>query len=128
MPDGMATQEMCPREIPLFPVFQRFPKYYGFRKIVYGFRNMFTVSEICLRFPKYINVSRCNSTPRVQYHSIRGTTGSLDSFPVRLRVVQGVFGGIPSPRVPVVTLLARVYDFGGRRGSLKNLWKTYNNI
>jgi hypothetical protein len=48
VPDGTETQEMCPREIPLFPVFQRFPKY------VYGFRNMFTVSEMYLRFPKYI--------------------------------------------------------------------------
>jgi hypothetical protein len=57
---------------------------------------MFTVSGIFLRFPKYINVSRCRSTPRVQYHFIRGTTRSLDSFPVRLRAVHGVFGGIPS--------------------------------
>jgi hypothetical protein len=88
---------MCPREFPLFPVFLRFPQYYGFRKYVDGFRNMVTVSEICLRFPKYINVSRCSSTLRVQYQSMRGTTRSLDSFLVRLRAVLGVFGGIPSP-------------------------------
>jgi hypothetical protein len=96
----------------------RFPKYiYGsrnmltvseiclrFPKYIYGSRNMFTVSEIFLWFPKYIygtrniyNVSRCSSTPRVQYDSIRGTTRSLDRFPVRLRAVPGVFVGIPSP-------------------------------
>jgi hypothetical protein len=62
-----------------------------FFRILNGFRNITdsgnvcTVSEICIRFPKYVyvfrnilDVFRCSSTPRVQYHSIRGTTRSLD--------------------------------------------------
>ena len=51
VPDGTETQEMCPRD---FQVFGRFPQYSGIRKYVYGFRNVFTVSEVCLRFPKYV--------------------------------------------------------------------------
>jgi hypothetical protein len=74
---------MYPREFPFFPEFQRFPQYYGFRKCVNGFRNISTVSEICLRFPNYVYgfrtiLDRCGKTPRLQYYSIRGTTRSVD--------------------------------------------------
>jgi hypothetical protein len=37
---------MCPREYPLFPVFQRFPQYYGFRDIFPISEIVFTLSEI----------------------------------------------------------------------------------
>jgi hypothetical protein len=52
------------RNITVSEICLRFPKY------VYGIRNIFTVSEICLRFPKYVygfryicDVSRCRESP-----------------------------------------------------------------
>jgi hypothetical protein len=105
VPDGTETQEMCPREFPLFPVFpvfQRFPQYYVFRNNVYGFRNMFTVSVVCLRFPKYVYGFRnmftvsdiCVTNPGV---------GSLRGDPRRLR------GG---PRTPGANCHALVTALG----------------
>jgi hypothetical protein len=54
VPDYTETQYMCPREFPLFPVFQRFLQYNGFRNMCFMFpvsEIVFTVSEIYVRFP-----------------------------------------------------------------------------
>jgi hypothetical protein len=61
----------------------RFPKY------VYGFRNMFTVSEICGRFSKYIHI----------YIPVEGVFGGT---PVGC-------GGIPSPGVLQETTISTHY-------------------
>jgi hypothetical protein len=61
MPDGTETQYMCPREFQLFLVFQRFPRFYGFRNMfyVYGFRKyIFGFRNIMSGFRNMCDVSR----------------------------------------------------------------------
>jgi hypothetical protein len=96
-PDGAETRDMCPREYLLFPVFQRFPQYYGFR-------NMFTVSEICLRFPKYVYGFRNMFTVSEIYLTYPGV-GCLASCHAPVTQLCRESAGGPQPRVPVVTLL-----------------------
>jgi hypothetical protein len=107
VPDGTETQEMCPREFPLFPVFRRFPQYYGFRKYVYCFRNIFTVSEIYLTYPG---------------------VGSFRGDPRRLR-------GDPQPPGASCHAVRGGVRLWGPQGEspgavtwIPPLWKTYNNI
>jgi hypothetical protein len=97
MPDGMETQYMCRREFPFFPLFQRFPQYYGFRSNIFDFRNcIFGFRNNMSGFWNTRNVSRCSSTRRVQYHCIWGTTQSqVHSCQLsRSCELQGVFGGV----------------------------------
>ena len=68
----------------------------GFRNITDS-GNMFTVSEIFVRFPKYVYGFRNMFTVSDIYVTYPGV-GSLRVDPHRLR-------GDPQPRVPVVTLL-----------------------
>jgi hypothetical protein len=95
-------------------VFQRFPQYYCIRNIISDFRNyLYGFRNIMSAFRNVCYVSRCSSTPRVQYHSIWGITPSRvhscqlsrsceftgGLWPCRESsggycAVQGVFGGL----------------------------------
>jgi hypothetical protein len=108
---------MCPRTHPLFPVFQRFPQNNGFRNIISDFQNyVYGFRNIMSGFRNIYNVSRCSSTPRVQYHCIRGTAPShVHSCQLsRSCELQGVFGGI----------LCRT---GSLRGDPQQLGSFYNS-
>jgi hypothetical protein len=72
VPDGTETQYMCPREFPLFPVFQRFPQYLFFMYTVSEI--VFTVSEtrrpVSIIYVTYPGVGSLRGVPNPQgYHS-----------------------------------------------------------
>jgi hypothetical protein len=65
---------MSPRQYPLFPVFQQFPQYYGFRNIMSGVRKIMSC------FSYYV-------------HGFRNIMSGFRNI-CNVSAVQGVFGGL----------------------------------